>query len=348
MGHMDKKSPPTNKAQELKIVTDEKPLRLEPKEGGSKGAVKSHRTGVMKDVNLENRAGEQTPDVDVQEINHEEGWGERPKRSTANGWLVLALLAIFGFTLWAIFSVYKAPDEIEEVVEQTDEPEQKTADDIGEIHTMQKALKSTVSEYLAAETVEAKLLHSRHPERVGALMKQFYQNKKIEPEEFLKFGEVSIGAIAGRPFTIAEIKTDRGEKSLAIEQISNERFLVDWETDVYFQPMEWMDFLREKPTDPIAMRVIVSMDHFYAYEFNDEEKYQCYRITDRNKKEHVFGYVERGSKLMQVMNLVFTNYSTPKLPLILKLRFPKEGDVKRGLIIEDCISDRWLYATPPS
>jgi len=122
--------------------------------------------------------------------------------------------------------------------------------------------------------------------------------------------------------------------------------LVDWEANVHFQPVVWEDFIVKRMTDAVAMRVLVSKDNFYAHEFRDEAKYQCYRVTDRAQNQHVFGYVERGSKVSRELERIFRVYSAPRLALILKIRFPKKGDSNRSVIIDQCLSDRWVYASP--
>ena len=117
--------------------------------------------------------------------------------------------------------------------------------------------------------------------------------------------------------------------------------------DVYFQPIEWDDFLQKKPVEAHAMRVLVRKDNFYAYEFRDEKKYQCYRITDRSKGHHVFAYLERGSDLMKKIELTFYRYSAPQLAMILKIKFPKDGDAKNTVMIDEFLSDRWIYPSKP-
>jgi hypothetical protein len=142
---------------------------------------------------------------------------------------------------------------------------------------------------------------------------------------------------------------DGSGKFMTLEQTGPTSFRVDWETDVYYLPVPWKEFLKQRPTHPVEMRVRVKPDDLYTFQFRDEKKYECFRITSRDDHTPAYGYVERGSPVWKDLRHFFElrRKSAPQgEPLILKLRFQTKTPLSpsdNGLIIEQFISNRWLY-----
>ncbi len=97
-------------------------------------------------------------------------------------------------------------------------------------------------------------------------MEKYYQTRKITPVEFERFDRTLSLGLESMSFMTAEvILRDGGKRALVIEQIGPEEFVVDWESEVCYQPIEWKTYLEEKVTTPMDMRVYIIPDNFYAY-----------------------------------------------------------------------------------
>lgn len=294
---------------------------------------------------LQDMAKESLEKADASRVGETE-WGGSSRKAPLVGWFVLVGLLIGGIGLWAVSSMYRAQDGIRMVDEEKREIGQDLLQDQQDVKAIGHRMKQAVSDYLGARTIEEKLENSRHPQRVKPLMEKFYQQHQLAPREFVIFENLSAFALNSLPFVRAIISTDEEGKVLYLEQLPDGRFLIDWETDVGYQPIAWSDFLDQKPKQAVSMRVWVNKDNFYAYEFSDETKYQCYRITDPHKEGHVFTYVERGSALMSAIERNFDEGAKvgEQVALMLQIRYPDSGNSKRCVMIDRLVEDSWIHS----
>ena len=266
----------------------------------------------------------------------------------ATGWFFLTALVLIGIVCWAIFNVYNAQEQREEVIENKVDLEESALDEQKDLQAILKNMDTAVSSYLAADNIEDKLAYVRHPERIRPLMEKFYQTEKFQPSKFIRFNNLGSVALNSRPFIMAEVITSEGKENMMVEQVEGGSFLIDWETDVYFVPMEWGDFIKNKPKESVEFRIRLTKDDFYAYEFRNEAEYQCYRLTDRAGEKFLFAYAKKGSNTMRKIERVYHRTVNKPISMILKLRFPEGGNSKQCVIIEECTSERWMYVNPPN
>ena len=344
---MDKNLSSQDQSGEPSSNNDDQPIRLPVNDTQSVERLRPSQMGNQNAELIVKGGIDNSLTGDELDADQEKEWGDSSSKSLGTGWVVLAILLIAGLITWGGINVFKAKESKSVVEGEKSEEIQESIEDLEEIRSIQGNLEEVTRRYLGATSIEEKLKYSRDAKRVKPLMEQFYQDQELEVAEFSNFGKMSGFSQYGIAYLIATINTSEGKKNLIIEELPEGGFLVDWEMDVYFQPIEWDDFLQTRPTAPHAMRVLVRKDNFYAYEFRDEKKYQCYRITDRSKGHHVFAYLERGSDLMKKIELTFYRYSAPQLAMILKIKFPKDGDAKNTVMIDEFLSDRWIYPSKP-
>ncbi|NWK56733.1 hypothetical protein HW115_14005 [Verrucomicrobiaceae bacterium N1E253] len=282
----------------------------------------------------------------------EEKWGDK-KRALAPGWFVLTALIIIGLATWAITNVFKAQPTIQSASEQKQTILEDAALDDEETKQTLSNMEDCVKGYLKATSIEELLPYVRHNKRVKPLMEHYYQSHQLTPGHFSQFKRIRSIGMENHSFVYGKVSlVDGSSKKLLIEQIEDGSFRVDWESDVCYQPLAWDTFIAQRPSSPMDMRVNISPDHFYAFEFRDESRYQCYKITTRDNNEHVFGYVDKSSPVaMQIKRIILKSQEHGggrEEPMTLRLRFPENSNSKRSVHIEALLAPRWTYLNPPA
>ncbi|MGC6425636.1 MAG: hypothetical protein ACON5H_01420 [Akkermansiaceae bacterium] len=284
-------------------------------------------------------------------------------RAVPMGWFVLLIVVFGGVLLWAGVQIWISGDKPVpgRVGEQTDLASNRTgqADFINpedEAQQREKAeirfllMERTINEYLSADTLEKKLNNVRHRKRVEPLMRDYYSRAEMRTRDYKAVSEYHIVSLDNHPFIAVRVDLE-GDDSVALllEEVDGE-FKIDWESEVAHQEIPIQTFIEERPEGSVDFRVYVTSDHFYAYEFRDEQKWQCYKLTGRDSEESLFGYVERGSLLEKEIKKSIgwdPRKKSHMAPLFLRVSFPPAGRGSRSVRIEEVISNRWAYSTNP-
>ena len=265
------------------------------------------------------------------------------------GWFVFAGLMVFvgaGAVKFFLADKVDADAEfvvIEEELEWSDK--QLVSDEVA--RQMIAKINEAARGYFGARSIEQKLAYSRHADRVRPLMEHYYQEYEITTGEFDYFNNFQALDIGGLPFVFAAVvMRDGGRNNILLEQRPDGSFMVDWESDVCYQPIAWDEFISKQPTEGLMMRVYAEPDSFYAYEFSDEGLYDCYKLRARGSREYIFGYLQKTSEAGRNMRDLFAK--TRKLgvekpePLILLLRFPQESRSSKAVHIDRVVAPRWV------
>jgi hypothetical protein len=272
--------------------------------------------------------------------------------------LTPGMFALIGLVLCCvIIGVIAMMNKPEPEIVASDDPELKLRANLEKENKAVKAtlhaMEQAVVHYLSAESVEEILPYVRHADRVKPLMQDYYQTHSFQPAAFRQFKKIRALALENMAFVYVEVATANGTpQTLIVEHLPDDQFLIDWESDVCYLPIDWEKYLEEAPSKPMDMRVHVTADHYYAYEFRDESVYQCYKIRTRGSEEHLFGYAKKGTPT----DTAIRNYISKSQqlgggtnePMILRLRFPEGSQSKRCVSIESAISTSWIYATSAS
>lgn len=308
------------------------PQRLEV----AKGEGVEARTATVDEI-LDDTGALESPDVPL-----EESWGGEAKRWPVVpwGWFVLVTLICVGFAGWSLRHLIENRHVTELAVSRTTELFSDEEQRKEEARVLYQKLKDRATEYLASDTIEERLRHVRHPGRVAPLMSDWYEDHPLKGEKFMELGTFQPLTLDMKPFWVMRVRTDDRRHSLLLEQTEEDEVLVDWETDVCFQPMPWERFVSERPEGEFDFRVEVRPDNFFAYEFSDESSYRCLRLAVRDSREHLFGYVERGSELERRILPLLRRRAWP-VPMIVRLRFVPGSAARRSVVISELISERW-------
>jgi len=159
---MENKSSGNGPSEELGAGSNDQPIRLP---ANTEQSVERLRPSQVNQQNVDLLVQDNVGGADL-DVDQEKEWGVGNGRSLGSGWLVLAVCIIFGVALWAGLNVFKAQDDIKESIAETGELARESIDEAEEIRAMQERMKSVVSGYLGAATIDEKLKYSRQSERV--------------------------------------------------------------------------------------------------------------------------------------------------------------------------------------
>ncbi|MEM9480953.1 MAG: hypothetical protein AAGA58_14960 [Verrucomicrobiota bacterium] len=207
-------------------------------------------------------------------------------------------------------------------------------------------LRAAIEAYFSVENYIDILEYCRDPERVAPLLKDYYEIHGWMPREVRGVEWADENVIDGHLFWLLEVQLDRFENVLVLVEVVDERYLIDWETQVYYNPVDWNVFVEQQPQGRFDMRVLATLHSEYKYPFTDDSKYLCVKLGSlRSETQDVFGYAERGSAaakaIVDVLTGEYTNES--EYPLILTLEFPEGADGGDPLVhIRDFVAEHWI------
>jgi len=186
------------------------------------------------------------------------------------------------------------------------------ADKEKEVRDILVGLEDCVRGYLAADSVPTMLPFIRHPDRVALLMGDYYKSHRKRGSKFQGIELQRVVSVGAGSFAYVMVATESGaSRHLLLEQIDATTFKVDWECDVFYQPMPWREYLLKRPVRPMDMRVKVESDCFYGFAFRDAKRYQCYKLTSLDSDDYLFGYVERGSQVAKRIEELVSQSGVP-------------------------------------
>jgi len=293
-------------------------------------------------------------------MDPENAWLEEAEKKEVKampfGWFVLLGVVIAGVIFWATVQNALSPDPGEAgggSLTSTDGApnlplgKMEELDEIEQAKAHYDATVIVVTKFFAAETVEERAKYVRDVDRVLPLMTDFYQRKPLETFQFKETLEYHVISLENFAFIALNVDLEGGETKPLLIEDSPEGLKIDWESFVCYQPMEVEQFAMERIVAPVELRAYVQKDQFYAYDFADESKFSCYKLTFRGTDADLFGYVERGTKLEEEFRKLFPANapSSLKHPLILSVSFLPGSRAPRSVKINDLLSKLWTY--PP-
>lgn len=261
--------------------------------------------------------------------------------------IALAGLGTLGYGLW-VTQPEQPPQMLIPIADRELSDEQQG---ILESKKLVKELRGVIEGYLQAPTIDEKLQHVRHKERVEPLMRDWYQKHELEPSELDPQMTLVPKILFGKSFWKAEMASPGiYKKQLWIQQYDDGSFGVDWETDVIYNPMAWDEFWAAKPTEAKTFRVYVGWNDLYLYQHRDEEEFQSFKLESRESDQIYTAYMARSDYgCQQMLYYILKNARVPNdistsvtLPFLVSLKFDESPEGKKNLVVEKLLSPSWL------
>jgi hypothetical protein len=277
----------------------------------------------------------------------ERDWGEESAqgRSILWGWFVLIGLICVGAALWSITNLVGNHKQVEEMhreaVTVLEDQKKEDADASRVVDSLDQALRG----YLAATSVDGMLPWVRHPHRVRPLMEEYYKSKPPEARGFVRLLVfMPVDHAGDEIYWLAHVEMTNGKAcNLMAQQTADDRMLIDWETDVCYQPVDWEQYVSARPPDSLSFRITAFPDNLYSHEFMKSGEWSCYRLTVAGRDSFLFGYTRRGSEEDRALAQIAGQRGSAGAAVILRLSVPTGLESPRGVVIEKLLSDCWLY-----
>jgi hypothetical protein len=282
----------------------------------------------------------------------ESGWDdvEEKIQSVGRRWLAISVMSFAGvvliFLCWGLL-----------MSRSVDSPEltQLAGVQEQELSYAEKAAsrRGVIDKYLRATTLEEKAKYVRNPERVKPLMEQYYSKNVLlaETPSEEKYEEPIMSSSAVKWRVDARLPEAGQSKYLILETDEAGVSLVDWETDVIYQPSDWEKFISVRSTRSHTFRVFIQgaqLSGFHGYEFADYSKYRCFKIWIPGREDYLWGYTEIGSLLdAQLVSLITSggrrNINTNRrVRAILALKYPEKSQSASCVFIDELTQAGWI------
>jgi hypothetical protein len=205
-----------------------------------------------------------------------------------------------------------------------------------------EATEDAVRGMMDATSIAERLEWARPVSGLRERMEVYYSREGgMVDMKFGSFVDVSPVAFEGVPMEVV-IATGKGaETNFPFTVLpGSDRMLVDWDSSVAFGEMSWDKLLAERPTQAVQMRVFLESSDYYNYEFADDRRYACYRLTSRGSEDNLYGFVERGSE--SALRLERTMQASASMPMNVRIKFPENTASKNFVVIDEIIHPYWV------
>ena len=283
----------------------------------------------------------------------EESWGEGRTRSHPLpwGWFLLLGLAISAAVIWSLTRIGTADQDAERRRSETQVLLSESEQQEQEARQLVDRIELALRVYFSANSVASMSRLVRQHERVLPLMRDYYQRHPFTatPLKSVRVLQPLTLENRGNFWMASVVLTDNRLRNLIIEIDPAGNPLIDWETLVCYQPLEWDEFARKRPAgSSLDFRVYVQPDAFFSHEFADSGKWLCFRLTALDSDETLFGYVAADKPLASEITSLSGINRNQRTSMILRLSIPSGLRSRQGVIIEKIMSPRWIYLDPPA
>jgi hypothetical protein len=205
---------------------------------------------------------------------------------------VLAVLLV----VWTITLLSKAGDgkvDTGTVATRTDASERE---DVRQAAEMVPEAKVLLERFFAAQTPEEKAPFVRGGSAMLPAMRKYYALHPDEPAEVRVRDDVQFETDDGLDLVFLTgtfVKSALPFDTFVARTPAGLR--LDWRFLTGNGEMEWSQWLRERPERPVALRVIVCLDDYYAGPFSNPRDWLSMKITDISLGSTVWAYAPRFS-----------------------------------------------------
>lgn len=213
----------------------------------------------------------------------------------------------------------------------------------GETDAQIKArIRDSLGRFFGATKPDDLLNVVRDPQRVKPLIEDYYSRKPFEMPRIEGISSAEEGMVNLKPIWVVEVRLEDFGTKLVLVQDSERGFLVDWETFVIYNPVDWDDYLEARPGDPMSFRVYAKLDHNPGYAFADPDEWVCVELTAFGSGEELYGYARRGSETARRLEEELENQFDWQC--IVELQFPEDakgGDNQVHLL--NVLTNGWIW-----
>lgn len=140
-------------------------------------------------------------------------------------------------------------------------------------------------------------------------------------------------------------RTDGLRVRYLFQELSPERWVIDWESAVGYCEVDWQRFVENPPVGPQLMRVVATADDYFNDEFEPGRGFLCVKLTDIYARGHCFGYAHLNSEVGRQLGARLVDGAV--ITLTLSLEFPPSdpdnpGRSRNQVWIREMVSTSWF------
>ncbi len=204
---------------------------------------------------------------------------------------------------------------------------------------------ASAEKFIAAPDIPAMLECVRGGAVQEARMLKYYEKQPYQPLALEAMDRNSGVLLAeGKAYQVIVRDSQNIARALVLLK-EGDRYLVDWESWVGWSDMSWEEIKEKKPLTPTAVRVIVSAESYYNFDFptSAEKDWLSYRLDFVGEDRFLYGYLRRDSPVINQMRPIATDSNGA---MILKIRYVEAGSHPTQVVIDSVESDSWIKDLP--
>lgn len=199
----------------------------------------------------------------------------------------------------------------------------------------------TVQKFCASSSPEAFLPLLRDPERVGPLLKRFYNSENPWiPLPLARRPDLTELEVHRNFVVFALPLNDFGTRPIALEK-TPAGFRIDWESFVGYSDLSWSELRRTRPRHPVLLRAVIKPSDYFNLDFQSAGSHRCYQISDLNSDHVLYGYITIGSDAELQIRKILLN--TDRVNAVLRVRYPQNSTNDRQLEITEVLEKGWIF-----
>lgn len=254
---------------------------------------------------------------------------------------LLTLLAVLGAVY--LYEKLKPTDsraqanaqKVENLFSRTDESEAPPLIDFSSRDFESAA--AVTRKFLQAETVEDFLPLIRRSGELAPVIRAHYRSSGYQAPGSYRLGQTGVFKVKDN-FTSFEVVMANYSKRLIAVEFTEEGPLVDWESWVGFCDVPWEKFIAQKLSSPVVVRVLVEKSYYFNFDFTDDSKWVCFRLSRDPDEPALYGYCAEDAPFLSKLP---TKPDAPKT-YTLEIQFPESARTDDQVIITDYVRQGWV------
>ena len=212
------------------------------------------------------------------------------------------------------------------------------AEELPDVGAFLRVAEPMARTFLEAKSIPELLAVVRHPGITAKRISERFPEGVITPVGLQTFADDGAVRIE---HSNASVKVRIGNFELRDLSYARTKdgWKIDWESWVGWSDLPWEEFMEKAPTTSRRFRVRLKPIIYYNFGFADDRKWRSYLIESTDGQHRLFGYVERGSRVDDLIN--FTD-SPSGGDYILDLCFPADNIGRNQVLITDRIAEGWV------
>lgn len=209
-------------------------------------------------------------------------------------------------------------------------------------HDLGKA-KAALMGFLKAPTAAQRLAFVADPTLVESRFKAFYQKSGDAAVPYASIREAEVvgnGTVSEHDVVLRDGRVMRA----SVVKNADGGYLVDWPSFVAEGDMDWLDFMHQKVSQPVMLRVAVESGDFFGGDFSDSKWLLCVKLTHPAHPEAppIFAYVEKQSVLGREMDYWLKLGESQAMPLTVRVKYPPIASADNQVWLSDLVAPGWV------